>query len=307
MELKENQIASTVLLSPNYELINIKQKHKDVLLRKVYDKEGISHSELAEEIGVSPSGLNAIVKKINEDLEPEKQPLRSKKVNKFRYYSLTEIGKKYVEENLFTEEGKEYKEEISELWRLFYGRLRQEWKEKSRQLLWQYINLQKAEDENQVLFFSFMDSLIGYWKKQPEDVAILLKELISDKELRIKVENVVADRVDEYNKMMPLIQVQGVDEEMAYHMIDDIFEEICNSEKDIGIKNEDLRNGKAYKTMVQKIKADILYIIMHFKDREYVRKMWLDCGLDKALAYYMAEKCHFLTWEFVKKIENAKE
>lgn len=307
MELKEDQIASTVFLSPNYELINIKQKHKDVLLRKVYDKEGISHSELAEEIGVSPSGLNAIVKKINEDLEPENQPLKSKKVNKFRYYSLTEIGKKYVEENLFTEEGKEYKEEIRELWRLFCGRLRQEWKEKTRELLRQYINLQKAEDENQVLFFSIMDLLINYWKKQPEDVAILLKDLISDKELRSKVENVVVNRVDECNKMMPLIQAQGADEEMAYHMIDDIFEEICNSEKDIEIKNEDFRNVKAYRTMVQKIEADILYVIMHFKDREYVRKMWLDCGLDKALAYYMAEKCHFLTWKFVKKMENAKE
>lgn len=307
MELKEDQIASTVFLTPNYELINIKQKHKDALLRKVYDREGISHSELAEEIGVSPSGLNAIIKKINEDLELEKQPLKSKKVNKFRYYSLTEIGKKYVEENLFFEKGKEYKEEIRELWRLFCGRLRQEWKGKINELLRQYINLQRAVDENQVLFFSFMDSLIVYWKKQPEDVAILLKELIADKELRSRVENLVVDRIDECNKMMPLIQMQRTNEEMAYHMIDDIFERICSSEKDIEIRNEDFQSIRAYKTMVQKIEADILYVIMHFKDIEYVRKMWMDCGLDKALAYYMAEKCNFLTWKFVKKVENAKE
>lgn len=306
MELKEDQITSTVFLSPDYELMNIKQKHKNVLLRKVYDKEGISHSELAEEIGVSPSGLTAIVKIINEDLEPEKRPLKSKKVNKFRYYSLTETGKKYVEENLLSEEGKEYDEQIRELWGLLWSRLRQERTEKIKELLRQYINLQEVNEEN-ALFFEFMDLAIEYWKEQSEDVVILLKDLISDKELRNGVLNVIVDRADGCKKMSPLIQMQKADEDMVYHMIDNIFEGICNPEKNIDIQNQSFQDIKSYKTMVQKIESDILRVIMCSKDEEYIRKMWLNCGLDKALVYYMALKCQLLTGKFTKKMEKTME
>lgn len=306
MELKEDQIASTVFLSPDYELMNIKQKHKNVLLRKVYDKEGISHSELAEEIGVSPSGLTAIVKIINDDLELEKRPLKSKKVNKFRYYSLTETGRKYVEENLLSEEGMEYDEQIRELWGLLWSRLRQERKEKIKELLRQYINLQEVEEGNAV-FFEFMDLAIEYWKEQPEDVAILLKDLISDKELRNGVLNVIVDRADGCKKMSPLIQMQKADEDMVYHMIDNIFEGICNPEKHIDIESQSFQDIKLYKEMVRKIESDILYVIMRSKDEEHVRKMWLKCGLNKALAYYMALKCQLLIGEFTTKMEKTME
>jgi DNA-binding MarR family transcriptional regulator len=89
----------TERLSDNYnrnnDIKNINTKHKDDIIRLLYKNKHFYHNELAEKVGISPSGLTAVIKKINQCRYPV---IQVQKNSKFTLYSLTIDGYNYAKQ-----------------------------------------------------------------------------------------------------------------------------------------------------------------------------------------------------------------
>lgn len=79
-------------LSEIKEIDGIKTKYKDEILLILMDKRIMFHKDLAGAIGVSPSGLNAVIKQMNAS---SVRLINVESVSKFKLYSLTPAGYRY--------------------------------------------------------------------------------------------------------------------------------------------------------------------------------------------------------------------
>lgn len=291
---KQNVTSTILCLSPDYKLINLKQKHKDELLLSIYEHDGISHSELAETIGVSPSGLNAIIKKICEDCEPQTSPLEFTKVNKFKYYRLTDSGKRYVETNLISVEGREYERKMYEYWEIYQARIGNNLENNINNILEQYTNLEDILDENQNLIYSFMECLLEFYSKMPQSALSILERLVKNGKIRDQIKTIIHDKYEELKQLEPLTKMVVENPEIAYHLADFVQDHITGCSNENILEFEQKYEWEILKSIIQKIEADMFRAMMNFKDKQYIKKLWLSNGMDMHLAYYLAEKYAFL-------------
>lgn len=87
MQLYTNQI------SIQKQIQNIPTQYKDDLLHILKARGTLLHKDLASELGVSPSELTAIIKKMN---STSKKLINIEPVSKFKLYSLTPIANQYI-------------------------------------------------------------------------------------------------------------------------------------------------------------------------------------------------------------------
>lgn len=290
-------ISSTVLcLSPDYKLLNLKQKHKDELLLTIYDHEGISHSEAAEAIGVSASGLNAIVKKICDECAPEESPLKYTRVNKFKYYRLTDSGRQYVESNLISVKGREYESKLNEYWELYQIRAGGNPESRIDKVLEQYVKLEDIVEENQNLIYSFMDCLLEFYKEMPRNAWDTLERLVRSAKARDKIKNIIIDRCEEMKLFEPLSKMAEEDPEMIYRFAEMVQAHIYGSQNAVTV--EPAQGWGVLKPVVQKIESDMFRAMIGLNDKSSIRKLWIGNGMDMHLAYFLAEKYDMLLLKY---------
>lgn len=76
------------------EIRNIKTSYRDNLLQTLNKRGSLLHKDLAMELMVSPSGLTAIIKQMN---ATSVRLINIEKISKFKIYSLTPIGRQYIQ------------------------------------------------------------------------------------------------------------------------------------------------------------------------------------------------------------------
>lgn len=89
-----------------HEIDQVRSKYGEKILNLLYEERAMYHGDLAVRLSVSPSGLNAIIRKMKESEIPL---IKVEEIGKFKKYSLSEEMQKYMdgdnlEENIMSEE-----------------------------------------------------------------------------------------------------------------------------------------------------------------------------------------------------------
>ncbi len=83
----------TEKLHAQNEIFKIKTKYRDKLLQVLAERGTLLHSDLASALGVSPSGLNAIIRQMD---AVSVKLVRTETVSKYKLYSITPTAYKYI-------------------------------------------------------------------------------------------------------------------------------------------------------------------------------------------------------------------
>lgn len=91
-----------------YEVAHLDTKYQDSIIELLMDKDYMQHNQLAKSIGISPSQLTTIMGRV----DGEQQNIVSmSRVGKFKYYCLTDMGRRYYR----NQHRGNFREEILEL------------------------------------------------------------------------------------------------------------------------------------------------------------------------------------------------
>lgn len=273
-------------------IMQIRQKYKNPALLILYELNRILHAELANLLDVSPSGLNAIIKKIN---ETDKKPIHDIKAGKFKFYQLSEEGKIYVTTVILptivgSSEDEEDLHKILNLLFDFKKNNKEIWNDKLKQML----------EENHItddMVNEFLQQFSRYYRRWNDKAQRLLELSISDKTVRQKIIDFVESNAG-YNGNSAIAILEHWDKqncELLYHFIDEAFDNIeTDREIDLSLYEELLNISSCAEMVLSKIKADILPAIVQGWNKDRLLELWIDAGMDKHLALYLSEKFRIL-------------
>lgn len=290
VDAKKN--SSTMDLSSENRWIHVKQKHKNSLLLTVYEQDDISHAELPERLQISPSGLNGVLDKICEGGGPENSPLTFEKRNKYKYYHLTASGKQYVEDRLISAKGKECERELTGYWESFRSKAGYDSDEKLEYFLKQYARTEEdpKEKEEQDLINDFMDCLLAFYLKMPNDALGAMEHMITNGKIREQIKAIINDKIADRKIMEPLERMMYEKPNEGYKILNFLWEHTFAWQSESIREMEEGYDWEALKRAMYKIESDMLRAVMSFQDAEYLRERWLRNGMNVHLVHYLAEK-----------------
>lgn len=303
------EIPSAVLgLSPEYQLVKVKQKHKDKLLLTIYEHDDITHAELAEKLRISPSGLKAVVDKVCEGCEPDGSPLEYEKKNKYKYYHLTDIGKQYVEQKLISVEERECETKLNEYWKKFQAGAGHDFERKLEHLLELYARAEDEPNEKdaQDLINTFMDGLFAFYLKKPQEALSVMEQMVVNEKLRDEMKAIICDKMADRKIFSILENMTDENPDAGYRFADSVLEHIFDWKSENIWKGNGSYEWETMKPVMQKIESDMLWAVMNFKDGETLRKRWIGNGMNVPIAYYLKEKYEYLLLKYELGRERKK-
>ena len=273
-------------------IVTSRQKHKDKLLTILYERKYCSHTELAERLNISASGLNATIKKVNEVDNP---PIKFTKTGKFKYYSLTQAGLTYVENVLLVSLDRKSTDHLREVWRILQDKAGDLWEVRFRELFSVLgKTAEDAEDEEEAAFLEFMDSFAAFYDADSREAASFIEELTGSSWIRYNVLAYAAKTTGDNNKLAGLNHLLRKNCVMAYRLLDDLFDAAISLDEPLLMKKYELRDATAFREMVREIESDILHALMTNADKSALSSKWIHYGMDQQMAYYAAEKYRVL-------------
>ncbi len=288
--LYDGQIAQAASIA------QVKQKHKEEVLRTIYEKPGISQMDLGEAVGISASGLHAVIKKLNEVHAP---PIRSRKAGKFRYYYLTDSGQKYVEELLEASDEEDMEKLLQEYWSLF--REREDYNKDYGGLLKTGMTAEAAEEQSESLFLTFAQFFLDYYQKTPDGAVELLGKLVDEKELYgVLLEHAARSMQNNIN-YAELTGMLERDCELAYRYVDDVFDKCILESAQLEAAEYGMRDRDAFGNLTHELESAVLHAVMQDMQKIELSAYWMEQGIDRQLAYYMAEKFRGVKAEVVNR------
>ena len=287
-----------VLLSPKIKqdedekqtIFDLKQKYKDVVLFEIYVSGMMLHTVLSHRIIVSKSGLNAIIKKLN---DAETPPIHISRQGKFTLYSLEEAGKEYVRDELLNsmtldEQDTESVHNIFRLLNAFKDQNPNNWVEILNNILDDADSFDEYEEGK-----GFIKELSNYYSHYCDGAEVLLGLAITDKELQKKIIEYLQDNRNKNfaNAWEVLNYWEQEDVFEAYRLIDSIFEIIVGKEKFPDCNSFLLTDVALHiEKVLDKIQAGLLQALLRKMSKKEAIQLWLGHGLEKHLAIYLAEK-----------------
>lgn len=280
--------------------MQVKQKYKNQILAEVYFTDRLSHLYLSNRLGVSASGLNATVKKVN-DIDPK--PLREIPAGKFKYYSLTEDGKKYVETEILSRlwDSEQNKEDVCNIWKLLndYKESNQgKWNECFTKLLSEEAGISEERKDSDELVYEFLREYSDFYYRETEKAENLLSLLIADKELRQRIVSYVKIEYENHKGTVFDILNRWTEQncEEVYQMVDQMFQDVKAGTKMADTIEVSLQGAEEYLEEIQnKILADILRASFRHLRKEELADEWIREDMGKQLAFYVAEKYKVLS------------
>lgn len=275
---------------PEDDIGQLRQKHKDELLRSVYDHDGISHAELADLLQVSASGLNAVLKKV---CDVEKTPIVIQKVGKYKFYSLTNEGKQYVEANLLKQR-QNTQERLEELWSLWIRRNPENPEEGFLSIFDN--NALGKETENAAIAVEFLESFTSFWKEEKKHAWDMIQRITGSGRICSAVVRYTVEREHgaEVNERLNSQYEKNWKE--CFRIVDSVFAQITGDFAQI----EDLEDGEAYENTFNAIvfwKARMLSFLVQHRSKIELRNEMIGCGVEEKLAYYIVEKYAMLQFK----------
>ena len=275
----------------------IKQKYKNQTLLEIYWTDQILHVMLANRLGLSPSGLNATIKKIN---DVAARPLQEKRSGKFKSYSLTDVGKNYVETEVFSllMDSEQDEEDIHSIYNLLSA-----YKDKNQgnwiRNLKELTSESDVEDENidVELRNEFLSEYARFYRRESKKAEKFLNLLIADKELRQKIISNTKIKYIENKKTIVDILNQWVEQDCVevYRVIDHLFQNIKEGRSNTDFLDTCLQDSEEWLEAIQdKLLADMLHALACNWKKEQLAKEWMQINMEKQLALYLAEQYRLL-------------
>lgn len=91
-----------------YQTTHFDTKYQEMIIEQLVDKDYVQHNQLAKNLNMSTSQLSVIMNKLDDG---QQNIISMSRVGKFKYYSLTDMGKRYYH----SKNKGNFREEISEL------------------------------------------------------------------------------------------------------------------------------------------------------------------------------------------------
>ncbi len=293
-------------------IAQIKQKYRDSLLMEIYESGRIIHAGLANRLPVSASGLNAIIKKMN---EASIQPIRETKAGKFKFYTLTEDGKKYVESTLLPSviSNRRDSEEVHNLFLLLamYKDQHQEtWCKNLKMFLEKESKIADISDDvNKSDEYELLQAFGQFYRREDSKAGKLLELSVADKELRQCIILYFNNKYINNNDCVWSIlnQWEQQDTFEVYKMIDELFRSIGEEGRIVEKSMFCLTDIDSYFDVVlNKIQADILQAAFRQWPKDRILSTWLETDMERHLALYLAEKYQTLFERLQQKMKNCE-
>lgn len=284
----------------------IKQKNKDAVLFEICESEKILHSMLANRIPLSASGLNAVIKKLNEAKIP---PIHIDKQGKFTFYSLEDAGKIYIQEELMPTMASNVQDEervhnIFKLLSAFKDQNPNKWMSVLRDIL------NGKEVENFEEGCGFIKELGTYYLHSCEEAENLLNLAIVDKELQKEILDYIKESASRtwgsvWEILNYWLQEDNVE---VYRLIDSFFTSIVGNEEMPECCNFALTDiADHIDAVLNKIQTGLLQALLRRISKWEAVQIWIEYGLDKNLAVYLAEKYFIYCLQYEQKIEQTRK
>lgn len=287
------------------QFVQIRQKYKNQTLMEVYGTGNILHVTLANRLGVSASGLNATLKKLN-DADPK--PLQEVRAGKFKFYSLTETGKNYVETEILplvmdSEQDKSEMNNIVNLLSAYKDKNHGKWNENLERLLEEEKTETENEDIDAALGREFFKEYVRFYRRKSEKAENLLNLLIVDKDLKQKVLEYVERKHAKNKETVMDILNQWVEQdcEETYRLMDYFFQSSVSCGQDIESLDTYLPAAEEWLEAVHnRLLADALCALAGGWEKDQLAKKWIQDDMEKSLALYLAEQYRHLRKDILR-------
>lgn len=277
-------------LAEKQTIYNLKQKYKDAVLFEIFEDEDMLHSVLSHRVLVSASGLNAIIKRLN---EAEPSPIKMERQGKFTIYSLEDSGKEYVRKELLqkivmNEQDIKSVHNIYKLLSVFKDQNPETWVDKLKKMLEEDGNRDENEEG-----IGFIKELNKYYSRYSEGAEFLLGLAVTDKELQRKIEIYLRENKD--RKLENVWDVLNYWEEEdtfeVCRLIDCLFNALTGYGDFPDSNSFSLTDVECHMEKVSdKIQAGLFQAMFRKMSKSEAVNLWLEYGIEKHLAIYLAEK-----------------
>lgn len=273
----------------------VKQKHRDALLETLYMQKNLLHSDLAKHLNISASGLNAVLKKINDVADP---PVKSTKVGKYKYYNLTAAGRRFVEEMVIPPEQRFDMEHMREVWNIFQSQTGAAWEERFNSLF--YLvgkSAEEMDDKVESAFCEFISCFLSFYRVNSKAAAAFVEELITSISIR---ENILIYAENKYGadkNLMVLNSILNQDDVKAYSLLDELFELSIKKNELLLPEKYGVTDTNVFMNAINELKATVLHSLVAGEEKDILRETWINQGMERQLAFYAAEKYRSLVLE----------
>lgn len=296
---EETGLAKTGRIEEPEEFSGIKQKYKNQMILEVGWADQILHVKLANRLGVSPSGLNATIKK-NTDVEFH--PLRERKNGKFKFYSLSEEGWRYLESEVLpsfidSDSDEEEARAVFDLLTAYKDENQGTWNGNLQKLLENDNEVSEYESIGDALGHEFLRQYIHFYCRDARKAECLLNLLIADKKLTQKIiTNAQTQQVNRKQSVMHMLnEWDALDCEETYRIMDQLFGDVAVGKRTGQILDTSLQGAQEWLEMVQnKLLADVLRALIGGWTKDQLKREWIQDGMEKHLALYLAEQYRIL-------------
>lgn len=202
------------------QIIGIRSKYCEPILELLYQEGELYHGDLADKLDMSPSGLNVIIKKMQECDPPIIEILQ---IGKYKIYTLPPVVKEYIENRKTEKNGSEEKTgEVQEFegagetnvllcLQHFADKTGERWKDVLNLLLQDRDYVQSMEIQKQ--FTVLMKAVVNADKYREEDID-RLKEFINNAVLN----QMIQEYLDEVRECEKFVEQLG-SERLKRHVI----------------------------------------------------------------------------------------
>lgn len=284
-------------------IYDLKQKYKDAVLFEIYEDENLLHSVLAHRVLVSASGLNAIIKKLNEAQPP---PIHINRQGKFTLYSLEEAGKAYVRDELLqtmasNDQDIDIVNNIFSLLRAFKDQNPRNWDTILNNILKGEEDLAEFEEGE-----GFIKELSNYYSHYDKGAELLLSLSVVDRDLQKRIAGFLKENISRnFSSAWEVLNYWEFEDTFElYRLIDALFEAI---ERDEGMPDGDgfsLTNVELHiERVIDKLQASLFKALFRKMSKEEAVHLWLGYGIEKHLAIYLADKY----FTYCLKYEQSRE
>lgn len=268
------------------------QKNRDALLFEVYFEPRINSTKLANRLSVSLSNLNAIIKKINMCQE---KPLEEIKIGKYKVFSLTEEGRRYVQNNLLNflfenENDKKNIHQVVEVCKAFKDVYADCWTDFIKNRWNQEFN-QNEQGEGVDAFEETLRLLSKVYISSKEKFDLLLNLILNDKEVRVIVTDYIVRNIKEYKRYGHLAVSLDADCKSLFELIDRMFQLLLE-----GKEFEWTEDTRDIMQELNQVKSDMLLALLNHWDKAELLDYWIEQEMEMPLAYYMAEKFYIIRY-----------
>lgn len=288
-------------------ILQIKQKYRDQVFMEIHESGRILHAQLANRISVSASGLNAIVKKLN---EISVKTIHETKAGKFKFYTLTGECDKYVKSVILPTviSDKQDEEEVHNLFNLLsvYKDKNQEvWQDKIMKLL-----EKKPTDDEETLDMSdaigceLLQALGQFYQREKDKAKRLLELGIADKQIQQSIISYFDKNFMNNNATAwgTLNQWERQDCVKTYAVLDELFRSFFEGDVNVeNIRDYFQSDESQIDKVLDKIQANVFRAFARGCSKDVLLDVWLKADMEKHLALYLAEKYSV----FCEKLEHA--